>query len=96
MNKRSLAAELADKLGIRHYLAYTFIELLLEVMSDALHEGEKIVLSNFGTLLVKKRKAKRVLNPVTHQPMFIPPTSLVKFIPAGNLRRLVDAHDQSR
>ena len=49
--------------------------------------GQKIVLSKFGTLIVKTKKTKRVINPSNRQPMFIQPAKTIKLIPSENLKK---------
>lgn len=87
MNKKHLAEEIAKKLSLKKYEAYNFIDLLIEVATENFKGGQKIVLSKFGTLLVKNKKTKRVINPSNRQPMLIQPAKTIKFIPSENLKR---------
>jgi nucleoid DNA-binding protein len=87
MNKKYLAEEIAKRISIKKYEAYNFIDLFIEVALENLGQGRKLVLSKFGTLIIKKKNKKRVINPITRQPMIIAPTKIVKFIPAENLKR---------
>ena len=50
-------------------------------------KGRKLVLSKFGTLIIKKKNKKRVINPINREPMIIPPTKIVKFIPSESLKK---------
>jgi DNA-binding protein HU-beta len=87
MNKKYLAEEIAKRISIKKYEAYNFIDLFIEVALENLGQGRKLVLSKFGTLIIKKKNKKRVINPITRQPMTIAPTKIVKFIAAENLKR---------
>jgi nucleoid DNA-binding protein len=87
MNKKYLAEEIAKRISIKKYEAYNFIDLFIEVALENLGQGRKLVLSKFGTLIIKKKNKKRVINPITRQPMIITPTKIVKFIPAENLKK---------
>lgn len=92
MNKKQLAEEVARKMSLKKYEAYNFIEIFIEVVGERLGRSQKVVLSRFGTLLVKSKQKKRVINPVTRQPMVIPPTRVIKFIPSENLKRKLEGN----
>ena len=87
MNKKHLAEEIAKKLSLKKYEAHNFIDLLIEVATESFKMGQKIVLSKFGTLVVRTKKTKRVINPNNRQPMFIQPAKTIKLIPSENLKR---------
>jgi nucleoid DNA-binding protein len=87
MNKKYLAEEIAKRISIKKYEAYNFIDLFIEVALENLGQGRKLVLSKFGTLIIKKKNKKRVINPINRQPMIIAPTKIVKFIAAENLKK---------
>ena len=63
MNKKEIADSIYKKLEIKRFEAYTFIDLLIEVLVENLKEGNKVVISNFGTFKVIERQEKRVINP---------------------------------
>ncbi len=89
MNKKELAAAIAEKLCINKYEAYNFSDLLIETICEKLATGDKVVISRFGTFLVKQKNKKRVINPNTKTMMIIPPTRVIKFIPAKNLKKTI-------
>lgn len=89
MNRKDIAESIHKKVGIKRFEAYGFVDLLIESISECLHTGEKVVLSNFGTFKVVQRQRKRVINPNDKQAMFIPERKIVKFIPSRELRALV-------
>jgi len=89
MNKKEIAEQIFNKLDIKRFEAYTFIDLLIEAIQEQLAKGEKVVISNFGTFKVVKRLEKRVINPNNKEGMTIPAKRIVKFLPAKNLKELV-------
>ena len=89
MNKREISEKIADKLMVKKFEVYSFIDLMIEVMVENLEKEKKIVLSNFGTFKVIKRNNKRVINPNNKKPLTIPSKKVVKFIPSKNLKKLV-------
>lgn len=89
MNKRELAESIYKKLDIKRFEAYSFIDLLIETIAEKLNEGNKIVMSNFGTFKVLQRQKKKVINPNDKKAMIIPRRKIVKFYPSKNLTKLV-------
>lgn len=89
MNKKEIAAAVADRLHIKKYEAYNFAELLIETICEQLAAGRKVVISRFGTFYVKAKQSKRVINPQSRKPMFIAPTHIVKFIPSRRLKQML-------
>jgi nucleoid DNA-binding protein len=86
MNKRELAESIYKKLDIKRFEAYSFIDLLIETLLEELGEGNKVVLSNFGTFKVVERQKKKVINPNDKKAMIIPRRKIVKFYPSKNLK----------
>ena len=89
MNKRDMAADISQKLDIKRFEAYNFVNLMIEVMLEKLGNGEKIVLSGFGTLTLLKREKKKVINPNTKEAMVIPEGNIVKFFPSKILKKQI-------
>ena len=89
MNKKQIAESIHKKIEIKKFEAYGFIDLLLEIIVDQLTKGEKVVISNFGTFKVIKRKKKKVLNPNNKKKMTIAARRVVKFLPSQNIKEIV-------
>jgi DNA-binding protein HU-beta len=89
MNKKEIAECIYNKAEIKRFEAYSFIDLLITAITDKLIEGEKVVISNFGTFKIMERKAKKVINPNNKNAMIIEPRKIVKFLPSQNLKDLV-------
>jgi DNA-binding protein HU-beta len=87
MNKREISEKIANELMIKKFEVYHFIDLVIEIMVENLSQGKKIVLSNFGTFKVVRRKNKRVINPNNKQSLIIPAKKIVKFLPSKNLKK---------
>ncbi len=86
MNKRELAESIYKRLDIKRFEAYSFIDLLIETLLEELCEGNKVVMSNFGTFKVVERQKKKVINPNDKKAMVIPGRKIVKFYPSKNLK----------
>jgi len=89
MNKKEISETIYERLEVRRFEAYNFIDLLIEVITENLGNNKKVVMSRFGTFKVVERQKKRVLNPNNQAPMFIPSRKIVKFYPSRNLRDLI-------
>ncbi len=90
MNKKEIADSIFKKLPtIKRFEAYAFVDLLIEVVSEALKEGDKVVVSRFGTFKVIQRQEKRVINPNDQSAMVIPSRRIVKFFPSKTLKESI-------
>ena len=49
MNKKEISESIFRKLNIKRFEAYSFIDLLIEVIVENLSKKKKVVVSNFGT-----------------------------------------------
>ena len=63
---------------------------ILFVIEDCLAHGERVDLLNFGSFRVSDREAKRVNNPRTGEPVYIPARKVPVFKPGKRLREAVD------
>jgi nucleoid DNA-binding protein len=61
------------------------VETAFETIRQALREGDKVVISNFGTFRVKSRQARVGRNPKTGQSVEVPPRRGVRFKASKNL-----------
>ncbi len=86
MNKKDVAECIYRKLQIKRFEAYGFIDLLIETIGEQLMKKEKVVISNFGTFRVVKRKKKKVINPNDRNEMVIPAKNIVKFFPSKSFK----------
>ena len=90
MNKKEVAESIYKKLQIKKFEAYGFIDLLIETVGEQLMKKEKIVISNFGTFKVVKRKKKKVINPNDRNEMVIPEKNIVKFYPSKSFKEALE------
>jgi len=86
MNKKDVAECIYKKLQIKRFEAYGFIDLFIETIGEQLMKKEKVVISNFGTFRVVKRKKKKVINPNDRNEMVIPAKNIVKFFPSKSFK----------
>lgn len=90
LTKKDIVNRLSDKLGITHAQSVETLESLVEIVSNALAEGNDIALRTFGTFEVRLTKAKQGRNPARPEvPMTIPPRHVVKFRPGRELKERI-------
>ena len=65
MNKTELTAALAEKTGSNKKDAEKAINAFVDVVTEALANGEKIQIVGFGSFEVKTREARTARNPRT-------------------------------
>ncbi|MBR2132357.1 MAG: HU family DNA-binding protein [Oscillospiraceae bacterium] len=84
MNKNELISEVAERSNLTKKDVETAISTMVEVISDALCDGDKVQLVGFGSFEVKKRNARVGRNPKTKEMIEIPATKVPVF-KAGKL-----------
>ena len=87
MNKAELINAVADKAGLSKKDAEAAINTTLDVISQALAEGDKVQLVGFGAFEVRQRSARKGRNP--HDPdkvIDIPATTVPVFKPGKALK----------
>lgn len=84
MNKNELIAAVAERANLTKKDSEAAVSAMIEAITDALCEGDKVQLVGFGSFEVKKREARVGRNPKTKEPIEIPATKVPVF-KAGKL-----------
>jgi DNA-binding protein HU-beta len=79
MTKSDLIERLAGKADLTRPRAEELIDFLLNDVTEALKNGEKVNISGFGTFTISNRKARTGRNPKTGEPIEIPASRSAKF-----------------
>lgn len=87
MNKTDLINEMAAKANLNKVQAKAALDAMLESMSQALANEDRIQLIGFGTFQVNEMKERMGVNPRTKEKLVIPARKVVKFKPAEGLGR---------
>ena len=82
MNKNELITKIARKSGLTKKDSEKALAATVEVITDALKEGDKVQLVGFGIFGVKDRAARTGHNPKTNEAIQIP-ASRVPLFKAG-------------
>lgn len=90
MNKTELIAEVANKAGLTKVQAEAAVNAVIDSMTDALANGDKIQLFGFGTFEVKELKARVGINPRTKEKMEIEASKRTVFSAGKKLKDAVN------
>ena len=90
MNKSELIAAIAAKTGETKKNAETSLNAFIDVITEALVEGDKVQLVGFGSFEVRKRAARKGRNPQTKEEIKIPASKAPVFKAGKALKELVN------
>ena len=79
MNKAELICKIAENAGFSKKDSETALTAVLDAISSALADGDKVQLTGFGTFEVKERAARTGRNPRTLESIEIPASKLPVF-----------------
>jgi nucleoid DNA-binding protein len=74
--------------GMSHADALKIVDLILDTIKQRLVQGEKVVISGFGSFRTVRRKDKKGVNPRTGAPILIRGRKAVVFKPSKYLKSL--------
>ncbi len=90
MNKAELIAAIAAKTGDTKKGAEASLNAFVDVVTEALTEGDKVQLVGFGSFEVRKRAARKGRNPQTKEEIKIPASKAPVFKAGKPLKDLVN------
>jgi len=90
MNKGDLIDSVADHAGLTKADASKAVDAVLDTVTGALKEGDKVTLPGFGTFSTSKRAARSGRNPATGQTIQIKAKTVAKFKAGSKLTEAVN------
>ena len=90
MNKAELIAAIAAKTGDTKKGAEASVNAFVDVITEALVEGDKVQLVGFGSFEVRKRAARKGRNPQTKEEIKIPASKAPVFKAGKALKDVVN------
>lgn len=87
MTKRDIILKISEITGVKQILVKEIVHKTFDVMSDALKNGQRIEIRNFGIFYQKKRKKRIGRNPKTGQVVPIPERNTVAFKPGLEIKK---------
>ncbi len=89
MTKADLVDRVADGGELSRRQAGHIIDLILDHISDALKQGERVALTPFGSFVVRSRKAREGRNPKTGERIKIAARNVPAFVAGKALKDAV-------
>ena len=90
VTKRDLVVKISNETGLTQQEVFDVIQKTLDSITDALANGDSVVMRNFGAFSVKQTKAKIGRNPKNPgKDVPIPARAVVKFKPGKEMREQV-------
>lgn len=90
MTKKELAKKIAKNAGLTQTQASKCLSAVLDCISDALQQGDKVALPRFGTFSVSNRAERQGKNPSTGESITIPASKIPKFKAGSILKSQVN------
>ena len=90
MNKSELINEISNKTQLTKKDTEKAVNAFMDVIKNTLSKGDKVQLVGFGKFEVKKRAARRCINPRTREEIRINETKIPSFRPGKPFRDIVN------
>ena len=89
MRKAEMVQRVAEALGGPNVQAEAAVEAILATITEALRQGEPVILRRFGTWQVRAKRARVGRNPKTGAVAAIPARRVVRFVVSQTLKQAV-------
>ncbi len=89
MHKNEFIKQLAKETTLPQKEVNQVIKGAIELIARRLRDGDKVVLTGFGTFEVRRRRARRGVNPQTKAHITIPETATPGFTASNSLKLTV-------
>lgn len=89
MNRSELVDAIAENSEVSKRDIASVIDVMQDVISDALVNGDKVALTGFGTFQTSERKARTGVNPATGEKIQIAACTVPKFVCGKKLKEKV-------
>lgn len=89
MQKTDFIKAVAERTGISQKETRQTVDAALEVIAEALKNGQKVTLTGFGTFEVRQRQEREGVNPQTRAKIKIPATKTPGFSASSTLKEAV-------
>ncbi|WGW02754.1 integration host factor subunit alpha [Tropicibacter oceani] len=91
LTRMDLSEAVFQEVGLSRNESAELVESVLQMMSDALVEGEQVKISSFGTFSVREKAARVGRNPKTGEEVPIQPRRVLTFRPSHLMKERVAA-----
>jgi integration host factor subunit alpha len=96
LTRMDLSEAVFREVGLSRNESAQLVESVLDMVSDALVEGETVKISSFGTFSVREKAARVGRNPKTGEEVPISPRRVLTFRPSHLMKDRVAAGNRGR
>ena len=89
MLKAEIIEKVAKEVKLTKKAAKEAVDATFDTVNQALRKGDKVVLSGFGTFIIRSRKARVGRNPKTGSSLQLPQMNTIGFIAAKGMKKKV-------
>ncbi len=86
MHRNEFVKAIAKKTGMKQSDVNSVVNATLDVITETLREGDKVVLTGFGTFEMRERKERQGVNPQTKKPITIAASKTPGFTASSSLK----------
>jgi len=90
MNKTEFVEKVAEKTGQSKKATDEAVKAAIEVITEALADGDSVSFVGFGTFKTAERAARDGFNPKTKEKVSIPASRVPKFVAGASLKSAVN------
>jgi integration host factor subunit alpha len=90
LTRADLAEAVHEEVGLTRQDCASMVERTLDLVADALEQGEIVKLSGFGVFQVRAKRARMGRNPKTGEPASIDPRRVISFRASHVMKARVD------
>ncbi len=89
MTKSEVINKIAESNAVTKEEAKRMYNAVVEVVTDALKNGEDVVLPELGKFITKTTSERTAKNPITKEPMTIPSKKVIRFKVCKTIKDIV-------
>lgn len=89
MTKKEIVKTISDEIGLTQLKTKEIVQKTFDAIVEALVDGQRVELRNFGVFEVKKRAARKARNPRTGAKVNVPEKFVVTFKPGKEMEEKV-------
>ena len=90
LTRADLSETLHRNIGLSRTESADMVNNVLDLVADALVEGQSVKLSSFGTFMVRSKRARMGRNPKTGEEVPITPRRVLVFRPSQVMKNIVN------
>ncbi|MEJ2366190.1 MAG: integration host factor subunit alpha [Deltaproteobacteria bacterium] len=90
LTKAEITAQVHNQLGRNKKESARMVEALFEIIKESLEGGKDVMISGFGKFSIRERGERIGRNPLTGDPIMLPPKKVVTFKCSGKLRKKIN------